>query len=477
MKLLVANRGEIAVRVLRAAREQGFSTVAVFSEADRGGIHVGLADESVCIGGGAPAGSYLNIGALLGAAATTGATAIHPGYGFLSESAAFSRAVAEAGLLFIGPSPDAIATMADKTAARAAMDAAGVPVVPGVDSDEPGAIAALGFPLLVKAVAGGGGRGMRLVRASGELPEAVAAARAEALAAFGDGRLYAERLVEQARHVEVQVLGDRAGAVVAVGARECSVQRRGQKLLEETPVPGLPASTLAAMEAAAVRAAVAVHYVGAGTVEFLLAPNGNFWFLEMNTRIQVEHGITELVTGLDLVVQQFRLAMGEAVPAVPPVRGHAIEARIAAEDRDFLPCPGRLGHVAWPIGPGLRVDAGVASGSDVPAAYDSLLAKVMAWAPDRETARARLGRALGELQMDGLPTTAGLLAAVLQTEAFAAGAIHTRWLEGFAAGRRPDDRALAAIAAAWAFQQENPPSTGATSNDLPTPWRTLGRWP
>ena len=477
MKLLVANRGEIAVRVLRAAREQGFSTVAVYSEADRGGLFVGLADEAVCIGGAPPAESYLNVAALLGAATATGATAIHPGYGFLSESAAFSRAVGDAGLLFIGPSPEAIATMADKTAARAAMGAAGVPVVPGVDSDDERAIEALGFPLLVKAVAGGGGRGMRLVRAVGELPNALAAARAEALTAFGDGRLYAERLVDPARHVEVQVLGDRAGAVVSVGARECSVQRRGQKLIEETPVPGLPPATLAAMEAAAVRAATAVHYVGAGTVEFLLAPDGAFWFLEMNTRIQVEHGVTEMVTGLDLVVQQFRLAMGEPVPAVPPVRGHAIEARICAEDRDLVPCPGRLGRVTWPVGPGVRVDAGVANGSDVPAAYDSLLAKVMAWAPDRALARSRLAAALLDVQLDGLPTTAGLLAAVLQAEALSTGAVHTRWLEGFAAGRLLDRRVLATIAAAWAFQQECPGSQPTASAALGTPWRTLGSWP
>ncbi|MSQ02403.1 MAG: ATP-grasp domain-containing protein [Myxococcales bacterium] len=477
MKVLVANRGEIAVRVLRAAREQGFSTVAVYSEADRGAVHVGLADEAAFIGDAEPAASYLNVAALLGAAAATGATAIHPGYGFLSESAAFSRAVGEAGLLFIGASPAAIATMADKTAARAAMGAVGVPVVPGLDSDDPAALAALGFPLLIKAVAGGGGRGMRLVRAAAELPDALAAARAEALAAFADGRLYAERLVEQARHIEVQVLGDRDGKVVAVGARECSVQRRGQKLIEETPVPGLPSATLAAMEQAAVRASLAVGYVGAGTVEFLLAPDGNFWFLEMNTRIQVEHGVTELVTGLDLVVEQFRLAMGEPVPIVPPPRGHAIEARICAEDGGFLPCPGRLGRVVWPVGPGLRVDPGVESGSDVPAAYDSLLAKLMAWGPDRHTARARLGRALAEAQIEGLPTTAGLLAAALQTEAFAAGAVHTRWLEAFALNRQLDNRILATIAAAWAFQQDTPASTVATSSEPTTPWRTLGSWP
>ena len=473
MKLLVANRGEIAVRVLRAARDLGFRTVAVYSDVDRESRHVRLADEAVHIGPTAPAGSYLNIPRLLAAAAASGATHLHPGYGFLSENAAFAQAVLDAGLRWIGPSPRAIAVMGDKTAARAAMMAAGVPVIRGVD--DPARLADLGFPLVVKAVAGGGGRGMRVVREADGLAEAVAGAAAEALAAFGDSRLYGETLIEPARHIEVQVLGDRFGRVISLGARECSVQRRNQKLLEETPVPGLPADTLTAMERAARRAAEAVGYVGAGTVEFLLAPDSTFAFLEMNTRIQVEHGVTELVTGVDLVQAQIRLADGDAVSDPPAPRGHAMEARICAEDvaEGFLPSPGLLQCFRMPEGPGVRVDSGYDEGDQVPEAYDSLLVKVMVHAQDRAAARARLGRALDELDIAGVPTTAPLLRRVLDSPDFAAGRVHTRWLHTQPTAVAP--ATVAALAAAWAFAQvARSPAAVATATT--TPWQSLGSW-
>ncbi len=480
MKLLVANRGEIAVRVIRAARELGAQTVAVYSEVDRDALHVRMADESVAVGGTPPAESYLNVSRLLAAAASTGATHVHPGYGFLSENAVFARAVLDAGLIWVGPSPAAIAAMGDKAAARRAMAAVGVPVVPGTEQPDVATLLALGFPLVVKAVAGGGGRGMRVVRAAADVAEALAGAEREALAAFGDGRLYAEALIEPAKHIEVQVLGDHFGRVIALGARECSVQRRSQKLLEESPAPGLDPATLAAMEAAAVRGATAVGYVGAGTVEFLLAPSGAFYFLEMNTRIQVEHGVTELVTGIDLVQAQLRLADGAAVPEPPQPRGHAIEARICAEDvpGGFLPSPGRLVRFRPPTGPGVRIDAGFAEGDVVPEAYDSLLAKVVVLAADRPSAIARLSRALSELDIAGVPTTAGLLRQVLATDEFRSATVHTRWLEPFAASLCPDTNTIEAIAAAWAFLSSALTSAAPSAGASPatTPWNTLGSW-
>ncbi|GDX83341.1 hypothetical protein LBMAG42_51520 [Deltaproteobacteria bacterium] len=479
MKLLVANRGEIAVRVLRAARELGAPTVAVYSDADRDALHVRLADEAVHLGPTPPAESYLNAGRLLAAAAATGATHLHPGYGFLSENADFARAVLAAGLCWVGPSPAAIATMGDKAAARRAMAAVGVPVVPGTESPDVATLTAMGFPLVVKAVAGGGGRGMRVVREASGLEEALAGAAREALAAFGDGRLYAESLIEPARHIEVQVLGDQSGQVIALGARECSVQRRSQKLLEESPAPGLDTAALAAMEAAAVRGARSVGYVGAGTVEFLLAPTGAFYFLEMNTRIQVEHGVTELVTGIDLVAAQLRIAEGARVPEPPIARGHAIEARICAEDvaGGFLPSPGQLLRFRLPAGPGVRVDSGFEEGDPVPDAYDSLLCKVLVHAEDRNAAIARLSRALSELDIAGVPTTAPLLARVLASGEFAAGTIHTRWLEPFAAGLQPNPDAVEAIAAGWAFANAGGAGTpSCAAMATATPWQSLGSW-
>ena len=484
-KLLVANRGEIAVRVMRAARELGVATVAVYADADAGAQHVRLADEAVHLGASAPAESYLSIPKLVAAARAVGADAVHPGYGFLAENMEFAFAVLDAGLTWVGPEPGVIRAMGDKANARAFAAAAGVPVLPGAAVDDPAALAALGFPLLVKAVAGGGGRGMREVAEAAALLDAVTAASTEAAAAFGDGRLYAERLWRPARHVEVQVLGDAAGGAAAVGVRDCSTQRRGQKLLEESPAPHLPTPTVEALEDAARRITFGLGYAGAGTVEFLVGPDGGFAFLEMNTRIQVEHGVTELVTGLDLVVEQLRIAAGARVPAIPSPRGWAIQARICAEDRAFRPAPGRLGRVEWPSGPGIRVDAGYTGGDEVPAVYDSLLAKVLAWGPDRETARRRLIGALGELQVEGVPTTAGLLREVLGAKAFIAGAVHTRWLEDELAGPLPAP-VLARIAAAWVASrggQAGAPSTTAAGDadpgrtTDPGPWRTLGRWP
>lgn len=480
MKLLVANRGEIAVRVIRTARSLGIPSVAVYSEADRGALHTRLADEAVEIGPAPSAESYLRADRILEAAARTGADAVHPGYGFLAERADFAQAVLDAGLVWVGPSPAAMAAMGDKAEARRTARAAGVAVTPGVEAIEPAAVLALGLPVVVKAVAGGGGRGMRVVRAESELAGALESAAAEALAAFGDGRLYAERFVDPARHVEVQVLGDGRGGALALGVRECSVQRRGQKLLEETPVPGASPALIAALEADACALARAVAYAGAGTVEFLLSPDGQHSFLEMNTRIQVEAGITELVTGVDLVAEQLRIAMGGALPTRPEARGHAIEVRICAEDpaRGFAPSAGRIHRLRAPGGPGVRFDAGVAEGDPISEHYDSLVAKLLVHGETRAAAIGRLGTALRELEVAGVPTTAGVLDAVLADPEFLAGGVGTRWLEGWAARRLPSPALIAAAAAAATAEAASPPTAAARPN-APTasPWATLGRWP
>ncbi len=477
-RLLIANRGEIAVRVARTAREMGISTVAVYSDADADAPHVEACDRAVRIGPAPPAASYLAVDALLAAARASGADAIHPGYGFLSENAAFARAVLDAGLVWVGPAPEVIAEMGDKVGARARMRAAGVPVVPGVETDDPAAIAALGFPVLVKAAGGGGGKGMRRVDAPGALAEALAEARSEAATAFGDGRVYAEKLVLRPRHVEVQVLGDRFGTIAHLGERECSIQRRHQKLVEETPCTALDADTRARLCAAAVAAARAVAYTGAGTVEFLLDEDGRFYFLEMNTRVQVEHPITEMVTGVDIVREQLRVAMGEPLgyTEVAP-RGHAIECRIVAEDpaRDFLPSPGRIARWRAPVGPGVRVDAGVVEGSEVGLSYDPLLAKVIVHGPDRGAARARMVRALSELVVLGVDTTAELLRDVVASEAFAAGDTTTEFLDRFA--WRPPEVDAAVYAAAWRAAPApvaQPAGTGRAAEA--SPFSTLGRW-
>jgi acetyl-CoA carboxylase biotin carboxylase subunit len=443
-KILIANRGEIAVRVIRACRDMGLASVAVFSECDRAARHVRMADEAVAIGPNAPADSYLRIDRLIDAARASGADAVHPGYGFLSEHEDFAAACRDSGLTFIGPTAEAIALMGSKTAARSAAIAAGVPVVPG--TEEPlgaevldGAIAdrarAIGYPLMVKAVAGGGGKGMRVVGSAADLPSAIRAARSEAGAAFGDSTIYLERRLERPRHIEVQLLADQHGTVLPCVERECSIQRRHQKVIEETPSPVVSAEQRARVTAAAAAVAAAVGYVNAGTVEFLLDAEGRFYFLEMNTRIQVEHPITEMITGVDLVQWQLRIARGErlTVPAdqLLAPRGHAIECRVYAEDPDagFLPSPGRITSLRVPSGPGIRDDGWAETGTDVPVFYDPLISKLIAWGDDRGQAIARMRRALMEYEVRGIRTSLPFFHWMLRQPAFLAAEFHTEFLD------------------------------------------------
>ncbi|HVF61440.1 MAG TPA: acetyl-CoA carboxylase biotin carboxylase subunit [Thermoanaerobaculia bacterium] len=439
-KVLIANRGEIAVRVLRGLRELGIRGAVVYSEPDRKSLPVLLADEAYPIGPAPSRESYLRGEAIVELAREIGADAIHPGYGFLSERAEFARLCRDAGVVFIGPPPEAIAAMGSKVESRRLMIDAGVPVVPGGRDPLPdleGAAAAageMGDPVMLKASAGGGGKGMRQVREPGELAAAYRAARSEAGASFGDDSVYLEKYIEEPRHVEIQVMGDLHGRIVSLGERECSLQRRHQKVVEEAPSPAVGEDLRRRMGEAAVKAAAAVGYANAGTVEFLLAKDGAFYFLEMNTRLQVEHPVTELVTGLDLVAWQVRVAEGEPLGAefddVRP-RGHAVEVRLYAEDpyQRFAPSPGRIALLRWPQGPGVRVDAGVAEGAEVTIHYDPLLAKLIVWAADRERALARLGRALAELRIEGIRTTAPLYRALLADPDFAAGRLDIGMLD------------------------------------------------
>lgn len=436
-RVLIANRGEVAVRIIRACRELGVDAVAVYSTADRESLHVRLADRAVHIGPPLPADSYLRLPSLVAAATTTECDAVHPGWGFLAENAAFALACEDNDLVFIGPRAETIETMGDKIAAKEAMAEAGVPLVPGsdgaVDIDQAREVAAeVGFPVLLKASAGGGGRGMRLVQSAEELDAAYRTASSEAQSAFGDGSLYVEKAVVGARHVEIQVLGDGEGAVLTLGERDCSIQRRHQKLVEESPSPAVTPEIRAEMEGAAHRACKALRYRGAGTIEFLLDAGGGFYFIEMNTRLQVEHPVTELVTGIDLAHAQLAVAAGEGLPREgrADLRGHAIEFRINAEDpaEDFRPAPGRVSRFRPPLGPGVRVDTHVEDGYTIPPFYDSLIAKVIVWGEDREVAIARGRRALAELALEGVPTTRELALDIVSSEEFGSGDYTTSFL-------------------------------------------------
>ncbi|WP_312030309.1 acetyl-CoA carboxylase biotin carboxylase subunit [Actinomycetospora sp. TBRC 11914] len=439
--VLVANRGEIALRVIRACRELGLRSVAVYSDADAGAAHVRHADDAVHVGKSSAAKSYLDPDALLAAARSAGVDAVHPGYGFLSERASFARAVVDAGLVWVGPPAEVIERMGDKAAARAVAARAGVPVVPGSDelADDEAAVAAadgIGYPVLVKAAAGGGGRGIRPAGSDEELRRVVAEARREAASAFGSDVVYLERALAHPKHVEVQVLADAHGGVVHCFERDCSLQRRRQKVLEEAPAPRLDPAVRRAMCEAAVALAREVGYVGAGTVEFLL-DGTEFFFIEMNTRIQVEHPVTELVTGLDLVALQLRVAAGEPLPVTQDdvtCRGAALEFRVNAEDPDddFLPTPGEVTALDLPGGPGVRVDTAIAAGDVIPPFYDSLIGKLCVWAPDRDAALARGRRALAEYRVEGIPTTIPLHRRLLEDPAVVAGTYDITFLEGFA---------------------------------------------
>ena len=494
-KILIANRGEISVRIARACREMGISPVAVYSDCDRTALHVRAADEAYPIGPSAPRESYLRIEAILDAARRSGADAIHPGYGFLSENAAFAAAVREAGLTFIGPTAEAIAMMGSKTAARHAAARAGVPVVPGSETPVPATLAGdalarladgIGYPLMVKAVAGGGGKGMRTVAEPADLAGAVAAARSEAATAFGDADVYLERRLVRPRHIEVQLLADQHGTVLPFVERECSIQRRHQKVVEETPSLAVDGRVRAALTSAAAAVARAVGYTNAGTIEFLLDEDGRFYFLEMNTRLQVEHAITEMVTGLDLVRWQLRIARGEPLTIDPNEasvpRGHAIECRIYAEDPDnrFLPSPGRIRQLRAPSGPGIRDDSGAATGTDVPIFYDPMISKLVAWAEDRPAAMARMRRALDEYVVTGIKTTVPFFRWLLVQPEFREGRFHTTYLDDVIAARagrsfveaEPGVEDLAALAVA--LQLAAPPGPAASAGGAPA--AAAARW-
>ncbi|HEX4150703.1 MAG TPA: biotin carboxylase N-terminal domain-containing protein [Steroidobacteraceae bacterium] len=492
-RLLIANRGEIVCRIARTARRLGWTAIAVYSEADRGAKHVREADEAYYLGASPAAQSYLDRNKLIELALKVGADAVHPGYGFLSENADFAQACIDAGLVFVGPPPAAIRAMGSKSASKAAMAAAGVPVAPGYHGAEQStaALAAearrIGFPLIIKASAGGGGKGMQVVRGAGEIAAAVESAQRLARTAFGDDRLLLERYFPTARHVEVQVFADTHGTMAALHDRDCSVQRRHQKIIEEAPAPDLRAEVRGAMAQAAMTAARAVGYVGAGTVEFLVDPEQNFYFMEMNTRLQVEHPVTELITGVDLVEWQLRVARGEPLPAdanrIPP-RGAAIEARLYAEDpaHDYLPSVGRIVHLKWPeLGPHLRLDTGVDALDEVSAYYDPMLGKIIAWGESRAAACALLLEALGKLEIAGVATNRALLRSILADPEFQRGAVGTDFLaarrEHLEFGERPaapEDYLVAALGSAAAE-----PDPGSLWSNT-TGWRpgapAVSRW-
>ena len=493
-KILVANRGEIAVRVVRACRDMGIASVAVYSEADRRALHVLEADEAYLLGPAPSAQSYLRIDGVLEAARRSGAEAIHPGYGFLSENPAFAAACKEAGIVFIGPPPQAMEAVGDKVRARDRMERAGIPVVPGTppltDDAEAAAREAkrIGYPVLLKAAAGGGGKGMRLVRDGKELRSLLAQARGEALSSFGDDRVFLEKYVVRPRHIEVQVIADSHGACVALGERECSIQRRHQKLVEECPSPVVDPAARERLLGLAVSAMRAVGYVNAGTVEFLRADDGTFYFMEVNARLQVEHPVTEEVFGLDLVRLQIEIAAGGRLPftqeALTP-RGHAIECRIVAEDpaRGFLPSPGTIRRLRLPTGPGIRHDGGTYEGWTVPVHYDPMLAKLVAWGPTRQMAIERMARALHEYRVEGPATCIELHRRVMAHPAFRRGELHTGFLEEhpdlLAPENDPHFERLAAIAAAVShLERRRPPAAAAGGGGEagPSSWRRAARW-
>ncbi len=488
-KCLIANRGEIAVRVLRACRELGMQTVVVYSDADAGALFVSLADEAVALGGAAPSESYLAVEKLINAALATGCDCVHPGYGFLSENAAFAQAVIDAGLTWVGPPPDAIRLMGVKTQARALMEQANVPLAPGFASESTAnapfieAAVRIGYPVMVKAAGGGGGKGIRIARHPEELVPSLETARREAQKAFGDSRVFLEKYIERARHIEVQVFGDTHGNIVHLYERECSAQRRHQKVVEESPSPLLNADQRAAMGQAAVEAARAVGYVNTGTVEFIATPQGEFYFLEMNTRLQVEHPVTELVTGLDLVKLQFRVAAGEPLPftqADVMQRGHAIECRIYAEDPNnaFLPSTGTLHRVVMPQTPGVRVDSGVESGGAVTIHYDPMIAKLIAYGETRADALARIKQALRDTVILGVTTNIPFLLALLEHPDFEAGQVYTAFIDEhldalLPAPQPPDDALLIAAALAQLNARGALPSGGGAADsdaDAFSPW-------
>ncbi|HLW52150.1 MAG TPA: acetyl-CoA carboxylase biotin carboxylase subunit [Candidatus Angelobacter sp.] len=478
-KVLIANRGEIAVRVVRACHEMGIRTVAVFSDVDRAALHVAQSDEAYLIGPAPARESYLNIERVLETARRSGAEAIHPGYGFLSENAGFARACAEVGVKFIGPPAKAMELMGSKTRARQAMLAANVPCVPGsskgLSLGEAEEVAAkIGFPLMLKAAAGGGGKGMRLVRTAGELKSTYATAQSEALRSFNDAEVYIEKFIENPRHIEIQILGDEHGNVVFLGERECSVQRRHQKVIEESPSAFIDEDVRRRMGAVAVQAGRSAGYTNAGTVEFLVDAQRNFYFLEMNTRLQVEHPVTEMVTGLDLVHLQLRIASGEKLPFRQEdveLRGHAIECRIYAEDPDnnFFPSPGKITQLQRPSGPGIREDSGVYEGWTVPLDYDPMLSKLIAYAPDRSAALARMQRALSEYFIGGIRTNLPLFRRILENPDFAAARIDTGFLDRLlaappAAGNADGRPEIAAVSAAFFAATAAPSTTGGCGN-------------
>jgi len=482
-KILVANRGEIAVRVMRACRELGIATVAVYSEPDRGALHVRKADEAYLLGAAAARESYLNSEKILAVAKRAGADAIHPGYGFLSENAAFAKACEGADIKFIGPTAAAMEIMGSKTGARRAMEAAGVPFVPGsshgLTLQEAAKVAAsVGYPVMLKAAAGGGGKGMRLVAKEAELKPAYESASSEALRAFGSGEMYIEKFIERPRHIEVQIFADEHGNAVYLGERECSVQRRHQKVIEEAPSPVVDAEMRARMGETAVRVAKAAGYTNAGTVEFLVDKDKNFYFLEMNTRLQVEHPVTELVTGLDLVHLQIHVAQGGKLPFTQgevKLRGHAMECRVYAEDpeNNFFPSPGKITRLLSPAGPGIREDSGVFEGWTVPLDYDPMLSKLIAYGETREMARTRLLRALDEYFVAGIKTNLGLFRELLRNEDFIAARMDTGFLDRLLAARQKKDAGpgdaeeakVAALGAALfaAMAAEQPQSNGGAA--------------